>query len=456
MTRLKAGERRILNRIELKSGILTPVVLFLVLVMATSAAIGVVSTFGTSTKGTNAGGTVILPANTTFEVSSSYDSVAGHYLLNFSMSDQSTLTGGFIAERPGVTMFVATTQQEATMYEGHPANWAYSTGLLNSSRFSLLLSPGSYVVWIEGADMNCGSGVSTPLEQQTQVNVTEAFTLTSQSEGGLQLRLALSWNGQFIVSGSTLGISVNEFNPSSSAINVSRETNWPLSGLSTGMCPSLYYPFGIAVFQGKYTGANLSQAVPLRIFPVVPCPLIVRYITGYEFQPMSDNATVLPGTGEVPMRTEVFVNGTYNANGGLQNGTTPFLPGIYTVVAGDEWGNLALDYLVVEPWNGVPVFAYPTSNLTSSISATVDGTFIVQLSSNAGSTGFDWNVSTSAGIQYLNYTVVSTSPLIGGPQVRDYFFRAVQTGSETITLRDERPFAPHAVVATIDLQVDVT
>src|SRR5208337_3497409 len=143
------------------------------------------------------------------------------------------------------------------------------------------------------------------------------------------------------------------------------------------------------------------------------------------------------GTGEVPMGTEIFVSGIYNRTGGQPNGLTPFPPGIYTVVAGDEWGNLAVDYFIVEPWNGVAVYVYPSSNLISSISTTVDGTFIVQLSSNAGSTGYDWNVSTSAGIQYLNYSVVSTSPLIGGPQVRDYLFRAIQAGSQTITLRDE-------------------
>ena len=105
---------------------------------------------------------------------------------------------------------------------------------------------------------------------------------------------------------------------------------------------------------------------------------------------------------------------------------------------------------------GVIEYVYPSSNLTSSISATVGETFIIQLSSNAGSTGYDWNVSTSTGISYLNYTAVSTSTLIGGPQIRNYFFRAVQAGNETIILRDERPFVPYAIAATINLQVTVS
>ena len=103
--------------------------------------------------------------------------------------------------------------------------------------------------------------------------------------------------------------------------------------------------------------------------------------------------------------------------------------------------------------NGALVYVYPTSNLNSSISANVGETFGVQLSSNAGSTGYDWNVSTSAGIDYLNYTVVSTSTLAGGPQVRDYWFRVSQTGSQTVTLLGERQFSPYDVYATVRLQV---
>jgi len=75
-------------------------------------------------------------------------------------------------------MYVATSQEAGTIYQGHPASWVYSTGLVNSSTFSVLLSPGSYVVWIEGADQNCGSSIVMPLEMLTQVNITQAFTTT--------------------------------------------------------------------------------------------------------------------------------------------------------------------------------------------------------------------------------------------------------------------------------------
>lgn len=101
-------------------------------------------------------------------------------------------------------------------------------------------------------------------------------------------------------------------------------------------------------------------------------------------------------------------------------------------------------------------YAYPNSTVNSTINTTAGSTFIAQLSSNAGSTGYDWKVSTSTGITYLNYTVVSTSNLPGGPQVRDYYFRALQAGSQTITLKDERPWEPNVIAAIINLDVNVS
>jgi len=105
---------------------------------------------------------------------------------------------------------------------------------------------------------------------------------------------------------------------------------------------------------------------------------------------------------------------------------------------------------------GTAEYIYPTANTDSDISAKLGETFAIQLSSNAGSTGYDWRVLCSGGIQYLNYTVVSTSSLVGGPQVRNYFFFAAKTGSQTIVLQNRRSFAPFDVAATISLQVAVS
>jgi predicted secreted protein len=92
----------------------------------------------------------------------------------------------------------------------------------------------------------------------------------------------------------------------------------------------------------------------------------------------------------------------------------------------------------------------------SSISATVNETFIIQLSSNAYDSGYVWNVSTSTGIQYFSYVGVPSSlGCCGRPTLYYYFFRAVQAGNGTITLQMERPSIGVAV-ATIDIEVVVS
>jgi len=126
---------------------------------------------------TEPGGMVILQAGAAIQVSSSYDCVAGHYSLPFSTQYQVLLTGGFSAEAPGAALYVATAQQTSVLFQGHPSSWVYSTGLVNASRFAVDIPAGNYVVWIEGANLNCGAHIVMPLERLTTVNITEAFTI---------------------------------------------------------------------------------------------------------------------------------------------------------------------------------------------------------------------------------------------------------------------------------------
>jgi predicted secreted protein len=106
---------------------------------------------------------------------------------------------------------------------------------------------------------------------------------------------------------------------------------------------------------------------------------------------------------------------------------------------------------------GVAEFAYEGSSQNSSISVAANETFIVQLSSNAYDSGYVWNVSTSKGIQYFNYvSVPSRLGCCGFPSLYYYYFRAVQTGAQTITLQAKQPFAPYTISATINLKVAVS
>ena len=116
-------------------------------------------------------------------------------------------------------------------------------------------------------------------------------------------------------------------------------------------------PFGVAIFAGRYTSENVSQAQPLQIFPNVPCPLLIRLVTGYLFQPLNDTAVILPnGNGsnatQTPMAVNVSMRGEYGAaskSGAFSSSSPqPFSSGVYTVVGGDEWGTLVFLHLTVD------------------------------------------------------------------------------------------------------------
>jgi hypothetical protein len=181
---------------------------------------------------------------------------------------------------------------------------------------------------------------------KTTGSSTSSTSVTTQRPNGLQLRLSL--NSTRIASGGTLGATVSEFNNQATTNNVTKADLWKVQGLSLGPCETegySIYPFGIAVYQGAYSSANVSQGKAMAIYPVVACPLMLRLVTGYLFQPMNDSAVILPSSGALPtsMSVTVRVSGEFG-QGSLQ----PLAPGVYTVVAGDEWGSLITMQFTVE------------------------------------------------------------------------------------------------------------
>jgi len=139
----------------------------------------VTSTRHSSSNPTTSSATVVLPEGATFQVQSSYDCLAGHLAFPFNVTATgATLEGRINASEPGVSIYISTAQQAQTTFQGHPAAWVFWDGLSNSTGFVGGYEPGSYVLWIEGADMGCEAGIVTPLEQMTTVTVPEAVTLT--------------------------------------------------------------------------------------------------------------------------------------------------------------------------------------------------------------------------------------------------------------------------------------
>ena len=175
------------------------------------------------------------------------------------------------------------------------------------------------------------SGTTSPSGRSASVN----------SISGLQLRVAL--NTTSLIPGQTLGVELSEFNTVNAFNNVSQSDQYPVS-VALGECPNTFYqPFGVALYRGNYDAQNFSQGTPLQIFPLVPCPMFVRLITGYGFQPLSDQAVVQPSTGAspVPMAASVNISAVYSGH------AQPLEPGTYTLVAADEWGAVAFLYFQV-------------------------------------------------------------------------------------------------------------
>jgi hypothetical protein len=165
--------------------------------------------------------------------------------------------------------------------------------------------------------------------------------LSASSTQGLEL--VVSTNATVISAGESVQVNLSEFNSLSVANNVSAAHNWQTS-VALGSCENIYVqPFGIAVYMGHVDGQNLSQGERVNIFPPTACPQYVRLVTGYEFQPRSDLAVVLPSLGATPSP----LIGSVNVGMSYTPQQQPLPPGSYTIVAADEWGALAFAHFTI-------------------------------------------------------------------------------------------------------------
>jgi hypothetical protein len=182
-------------------------------------------------------------------------------------------------------------------------------------------------------------GVYLSLNERSSNGVGSNTSTTGQN--GLELELGISRTS--LLPGDTFSINVSEYNTLNGMNNVSTATNWPMNDLQLGSCGHSIYPFGIAIFGGVYAANNISEATQLQVFPDLPCPLFLRLVTGYLFEPVNDSATILPGnTTLVSLDMQISLRGFYS------NGTQRSFPtGEYTVLAGDEWGDVAFQYFSV-------------------------------------------------------------------------------------------------------------
>ena len=195
---------------------------------------------------------------------------------------------------------------------------------------------------------------TTTTSTPTITNFNDVNTASSKTVSGLSLSLYL--DSKTYQQGQQVNIVVDEKNTLKTTNIIASSTKWPVSGLRVGPCGTLNYPFGFAIFQGNYTAANVSSATPLQIYQpaTYTCPMIIGDISSYVFQSLSDTASVF----QMSESTAVFNNMEMNtefepgprgywASNNIGAAFTLFEPGVYTVVAGDEWGALVFVHFTV-------------------------------------------------------------------------------------------------------------
>lgn len=219
-----------------------------------------------------------------------------------------------------------------------------------------------------------GAGITTTTTGTvTTASATSVSTsVTSGSSNGLQLQLSASASTSGPNHDVTFQIHVSEYNTMATANSITKGDAWLLKGLSLGPCGTVIYPFGVAIYRGSLTNSNASSAQALQTHPFVACPLLIRYITGYLFQPSSNLAVVLPagsGANATAMSANLTAAAEFTSPG---TQATPLAPGPYTIAAGDEWGSVVFLHFTVGTAGTIVTSSSSANGTPSNLVATFD------------------------------------------------------------------------------------
>jgi len=193
--------------------------------------------------------------------------------------------------------------------------------------------------------------VNPPTTNTTTTTSDTVISASSNTTNGLKLSLSVDAtpNIQHQIS-----ITLDETNVLSEINNIPVSDNWSYKGLGVAPC-DFTSPYGIAVFEGDYVASNLSTGTPLTLYnPHITrlCPTNYPVIS-YSFLPSLDWAQVIENPANPlhnfqQMQYELTINGYWpDDNFSSNSQLTSFKPSVYTVVAGDEWGNLIILHFTV-------------------------------------------------------------------------------------------------------------
>jgi hypothetical protein len=181
-------------------------------------------------------------------------------------------------------------------------------------------------------------------------------TYTSVVNDSSRLRLTLSMNSSALLTGEPVEIEISEQNTLLLTNTVANGHDWPITGLSLSPCGTLNDPIGFEILKGYHLKNDLPSTDRLDLYGpgFYFCPLILLGINSYVFAPDSDLASINGGCSPNPCSAiPIQSQGSFT---GFWSGSIPYLssptfhsfsPGVYTVVGGDEWGDLLVLHFVV-------------------------------------------------------------------------------------------------------------
>jgi hypothetical protein len=209
---------------------------------------------------------------------------------------------------------------------------------------------------------------TTTPTQNVYANVAECDTTSSCSAQNPQgLALTLSLNTTTVPSNGTFTIRVSEFNPTTRGFNLTLSNGWALDTLpSFYVCYSGDPPYGASIYRGYYTLQNISSVHPVQVYsgpqpschPSLDGPVVTFVASpnsgiGGVYQNLNNSVILEPFTAVVYAidGTTVMMSNP-SVNNGEPEPTTVYSlrssqPAVYTVVGGDEWGDLVLLHFIV-------------------------------------------------------------------------------------------------------------
>jgi hypothetical protein len=259
----------------------------------------------------------------------------------------------------------------------------------------------AFGIFLSGAFLNATTNIGTT--SAINPNYPPSAETTSSASG---LELMASLNTTFIQHGQAIQVTVEILNSLTKTNNISGASNWYLNDVNPNLLLgphnsdallgfACFTPANFVVFNGYYGSGNLSSiGSPLVLYgpQITASSCHKSNFDLYMFQPQSSEANVsLTSQPSYNYTINMQASSPILSNCNIAPGTegsclSGFSPGVYTIAAGDEWGQVVLLHFevtssltVLEPTTTSKSTVFP--DFASSTNSTVG--LVLELSTNS-------------------------------------------------------------------------